>query len=532
MNGWHSKLVGAILLLQGVAVQAAGSAGLVVGGQGLDSVPNERVWQPPFGPDQVAEMPPLGVDLPFLNPLVPPPLPAPVLSYTLDVRQAGRLVRRKTQPPPTDGRAGQVLQAFSTPDEASRWLGDLAAEHARLAISKGVDPIYAARMGATYNRVLAHLLESGVPMEEALARAEQAFQLELNQPRQDSPVLTAAKDLVFAGADSNSQVGELSGARSVTGAETFDAALSSALARGLALPEALAEARMLSARHEQLLAAEAQNAQLPFASSEPSLPAQSPAVQTLFRQLIAKGYPPERAMQRAQALATPVAGAESVEARLSRGQAAVEGDESALALQLMARRGLTPAQAGQRVSAVVPIAPDTALDRLARGEVAHEDLAAVQVLQHLPRGQRQRVGAAPAPQAESLAELLAAGRAGAQLPAKGNVPFDQTFDRAVHAGHSPAQALQLAQRMAQAVRFRYRLPPAWRKILARPGDWRLTQADGAALPGWLSLEPHSGTLNALQVPEGGLPLTVLLHWRGQQRVVVHDGNMPAPVTGR
>jgi hypothetical protein len=435
-------------------------------------------------------------------------------------------------------------------------LDAIAANRTESAVARGMERSQAARAGDAYGTVLVQQLAQGIPAAQASARAERVFQAEASFP---VPTATqaAARGLLASGSNAAGNLAVLSQAKSAAGAEAFDKALAVALAKGLPMDAAVEAARRSAARADSASAADSQGAELAGGSlgrSESRVARLPDQAQLQLGRLLARGVSLEIALVRIESqqqaavdaarrdAANPsaglalgdLAGLDAAKAEgafgkvlsslLARGMAADQALARAGAADAVdaagrkadASHARTPFTGGQVALAAATPAFDQALAAaLARGATPAQALARA----------RQAEAALPAAKASPATALASGSDADGQLDAGGSRTFRLALSSALGRGVPVERALAIARKAEQANAFRYPLPANVR--LAGAGPVSIATADGQPLPSWLRFDPNTRSLVALEVPDGGLPMTVVITVGGRKfQLTVQEGPVP------
>ena len=118
------------------------------------------------------------------------------------------------------------------------------------------------------------------------------------------------------------------------------------------------------------------------------------------------------------------------------------------------------------------------------------------------------------PEVVNPATALASGRnAESLISSPGNSPiFKTVLAAALMKGTPIAQALAEARAAEQKNAFRFALPAQ----VAKAAQAKVSLANGEPLPAWLHYLPETKSFVAFNVPDGGLPIKVLVSAAGQQ----------------
>ncbi|MFH0788912.1 MAG: hypothetical protein V2B13_15045, partial [Pseudomonadota bacterium] len=392
-----------------------------------------------------------------------------------------------------------------------------------------------AAASSAFQTALSSLLARGVPPAEAIQRANNAV----------------AESAAAARADSSPQASLASG-NFAAGSPAFQTALSSLLARGVSPAEAIQRANNAAA--ESAAAARADSspqaslASGNFALSSPF--AASPTFQSVLSSLIAKGYSPAEAMQRAESAANEAAAGALADAK-----------------------NPTVGISSGSVAFLEKFSPTDDLTKLLGADLA--------------RGLPMEIALSKAMQASALEEQAIKSDAGSPLAGfssgkflfpKGNSDFDQVLANAIGRGLSPAEAIGVAQKTVAMIPAEVQTPstalatglnvdanlgtagssPAFelalgnalargmtvsaavayakkveaatalrlplplnlaRQIPKTGGSLKVTDASGKPLPGWIRYEASSKSFIVLNAPPGALPMEVAVTVSGKRTVL-------------
>jgi hypothetical protein len=150
------------------------------------------------------------------------------------------------------------------------------------------------------------------------------------------------------------------------------------------------------------------------------------------------------------------------------------------------------------------------------------------------------------PPAEALAIARAAAARSAAVPPSANTAlasgasnevliylvgssrtFRSTLSNALARGVSVDNAIELAKRAELANAFRFRIPAEIARQLPPRGTVRVTSGNGKPLPAWLGFSLRLREFVAVEVPEGELPVPVVIR-HGAQRFTFTVTEGPAP----
>lgn len=416
------------------------------------------------------------------------------------------------------------------------------------AVSNGLPPEQAGPAAKAFSQVLMQQLSNGVPPSEAMAAAQQAIQAEASFPPAASPQEAAVKNLASSGQDVSRQLESLANAKTASGSDAFDKSLAVALAKGASFDDAVKTAQQAVQTADALAKADSSPmGALANGGTTGPLANTSPGFQKALSSLLAKGLPLNDAMQRAQqadsdnaaaaradaspsaALARgdfsvlegkPVEGSfgKSLSAALARGIPMAEAMARAAEIDGAEQRGIRAdarsSLAGFSNGATVLPKGNIDFDRalasaIARGEAPADALVSAQrTVTNLPRD------------VQTATTALASGRNIETLlnsPGNSHV-FKVALSTALARGVPVEKALADARKAEDRNAFRFPLPTAAAKVAAR-GNIAITTQSGDALPTWLKYVPETKSFVAFNVPEGALPIKVLINAGGQRSTI-------------
>jgi hypothetical protein len=426
-----------------------------------------------------------------------------------------------------------------------------------------MSPAQAQQAGTAYTETLTQLLAQGVPMSEAVSRAEQVFQAEaafpVSTPQQAMGASMAAGGEAFA-----TQLTSLSGAQSGAGSAAFDTVLANALAQGMSFTEAVHTAQVAARVADSLARADA-TPQSALASGNPAAAAAafadaSPAYKEALSQALSQGMSLEQAMAKAETVAQGAAAGAAADAR-SPAVALASGNPGAMpqgstrngsydrALQAALAKGLSLEEAMAQAAKV-----DAWEQQVAAAEarnVAYGFSSGSMLLPATDAVFDQALTNAIArgvPPAEALAIARAAAAKSAAVKPSASTAlasgsgnevllflvgssrtFRVTLSNALARGLSVDKAIELAKRAEAANAFRFRLPPEIARQLPVRGTVTVITANGKPLPAWLAFSLRLREFVAVEVPEGGLPVPVVIRAGTQQfAVTVSEGPAQKP----
>jgi hypothetical protein len=469
-------------------------------------------------------------------------------------------------PPAAAAQAATSISAAVTRvDNPAAGIDSLAASRADSALRAGVSPQQATRASDAFGVALARQMARGVPMDQALARAEAAFQAEAAVPSPRTPADAAARSFASGAADLARSIDAVAGVRTPTGNAAFERAMAAALARGTSLEQAMGAATAAARASEAAAVADATPQATLAGVTEPAqlvrvLPPASPAFDRALSQLIARGLSPAEALARAQRAAADAAQAERggagsplesltvpAPATSPARDPARPGFDRALGTALA--RGLSPQEALTRAAEIERMqqttaradaaSPDNAFVRVdgatqdqraspvydqALAVALARGLAPAQAVEQARRTEAQSVEPAP------LARVALASGVGVTrvLPEGGSKTFRAALNSALARGVPVDRAVESARRAEAQNAFRFNLPPALaRQVAAQGRNVKITTGDGKPLPGWLRFDAQRGQFFAVEVPEGGLPLPLTVDVGGR-RVQLTVSESPPP----
>ena len=435
-------------------------------------------------------------------------------------------------------------------------MSSLASNQVNAAVTYGLPADQATQAGKLFSQALAQQLSRGVPMNEAVAQAGNVFQTEASFPAPKSAQEAVAKNVLASGADIGAKLDSLSGATTATGTGTFDKVLSIALAKGMNFDEAVQSAQTAGKQAEMLAQADksSQSALASGGVAQGRYANSSPSFQKTLSVLLEKGFPPDQAMAKAE------------EAARSFSLASGADEHNALS-GIASGNFLLPAGAtvdgtfGKALSAMlakgVPFAQ--ALDRATQSDAVNQRGIATDARSSLsgfsngagtlPEGNPNfdRALAVAVSRGESLDKAIELARQSAE-----KVPRDmQTASSALASGRNvdemlglfgrsqifrsalgwglakglPVdQAIKLANQAESANAFRYPLPGA--AAILKNAKITIKMTDGKPLPSWLHYEPKERVFVAPEIPDGALPLTVVVAVGAKQlQVTIAEGTL-------
>jgi hypothetical protein len=470
-------------------------------------------------------------------------------------------------PPAAAAQAAASINAAVTRiDNPAAGIDSLAASRVESALRAGVSPQQAARASDAFGIALARQMARGVPMDQALARAESAFQAEAAVPPPRTPADAATRSFASGDADVARSIDAMAGVRTPGGNAAFERAMAAALARGTSLDQAMSAAAAAARASEAAAVADATPQATLAGVTEPAqlvrvLPPSSPAFDRALSQLIARGLSPAEALERAQRATADAAEAARADARnpltalaatappasASAESPAREGFDRALGSALA--RGLSPEEALARATETERVqkaaaqadaaSPENAFVRPGPASPANaaspvydqalaialaRGLTPAQAVERARRTEAQSVEPAP------LARVALASGVGVTrvLPEGGSKTFRAALNSALARGVPVDRAVESARRAEAQNAFRFNLPPALaRQVAAQGRNVKITTGDGKPLPGWLRFDAQRGQFFAVEVPEGGLPLPLTVDVGGR-RVQLTVSESPPP----
>ncbi len=476
---------------------------------GGPSVPTVTSSPPP----PVTQQPALP-DIPHETPVDPVVITAPAAPVSVPVAKG-------------DAAATGIKKGFV--DNPAAAIDVQGGSRVQLALGMGLSPSVAQRIGNDYSTALTQQLSKGVTLSEALERADQVFAAQTSFPAAKSPQEALIKNLVASGNEVSSQLTTLAHAKTPSGSAAFDKVLASALVRGLNFAEAVEMAQVAVQRADALARADGSaQSMLANEASSAKLSGTSASYQKTLSALLMKGYTLDRAMQRAAQLAGEERVAIAAEARspaislASDKSAALDGHSERFDKVLNAAllRGLSPGEAFDlarqfegRERVISPSADVASGKDLPVADPAFDQAWSNAIL----RGEtpaKAMVSAQRAIISEGKPTLLGALATGRGLdPILKNTGFSRTFKKvfgnALARGVSAQQAVEIALRAEQANAYRRSLPIALARKMAGKSSV-ITMANGKPLPAWLHFDSAAKNFVSLDVPDGALPLSVVM----------------------
>ena len=366
----------------------------------------------------------------------------------------------------------------------------------------------------------------------------------------------AAENAAAARADSSPQASLASGSFATSSpagsSPAFQTALSSLLARGV--PPAEAMQRAESAAAENAAAARADSSpQASLASGNFALSSPvsaSPAFQSVLSSLIAKGFSPAEAMQRAESAA--VANAAGAEADAKNPMVGISSGNSAF-LEKFSPTGDFSKGLGADLARGVPM--EIAMNKAMQADALEQQAIKADAASPLagfssgkslfPRGNddfdqalanaigrgvspaeaivaaQQTVARMPT-DVQTPSTALATGKnMDAILGTAGSSPtFEKALGNALVRGMTIDAALAYAKRVEAATALRLPLPPDLaKKIPSRGGSVKVTTVSGKPLPGWIRYDASSKSFIVHDAPSGALPMEVAVTVNGKRTVL-------------
>lgn len=454
-----------------------------------------------------------------------------------------------------------VMRTVSQTDNPAQALDALTSSRVAAAVSSGMDKVQAEQAGVKHGETVANLLAIGVPLAEAMTRAEQVFQAEASFPPPKSP----AESVVNGAATSGDTVGmaltSLAQAKTPAGSDAFDKALAVNLAKGVPFGAAVTAAEVAVKQADALAAADT-TPQVKLAKGDAGAEKRSEVFDRTMGALLAKGFTPEQAIQRAQLAESNEAAAKAADAKPSNAlamgnvQALPKGKDGAKFDQAMGvamLKGVSVEEAIQRAKAADeferqvneaetrnpasgistgklateqenPIFDRVLSLALARGEPPEKAMLLAKMAAERASGGPQTIRTALA-SGVKVEELL--------LTQGGSRIYRMVLGNALAKGVPPDEAIAMAKRAERANAFRWVLPKIAALKLQSAGALKVALEGGAALPSWLVFTAANSEFYAVDVPEGGMPLKVVLSAGAQKiTVLVKERKDNAAVSGK
>ncbi|OYT91717.1 MAG: hypothetical protein CFE43_11980 [Burkholderiales bacterium PBB3] len=523
----------------------------------------------------------LAIPAPETNkPTAPTPAGNPIAAQTVD---APTPVRQQDAPLPSSGRSVLRMEDLALPSSAAlvalpelqtelsqlqqgiagsaptgEALDALTSSLIRSASSQGLSPEQTRSAVKAFDTALGVLLANGMPLDDAVLRAQGSFAAERDFPLPSlSPQATALSALVM-GTDADTQLTTLAQAQSSRGLSAFDKTLGVTLAKGLSVNEALRLAQQAAKLADQSI----QLDQSPMASlsnsqadTSAAFADTSPAFQQTLGALLSKGVPLAQALNQADGASKAFAAAAQADKRVP-AAALASGDASfiegfsldgafAKVLGNSLARGVGVAQAFDKAQSA-GLAEQQGKQADARNDLAGFSSGGANLPQGsqdfdralanaLNRGDaptralavaRKAIEKMPA-EVRSASTALASGQdVDSLLASPGNSrAFKLALGNALSRGMSVEQALKLATKAELASAFRFPLTGlAARLIDVKNVKTSFSLEDGKPLPPWLRFAPELKSLLIADAPDGALPMNVVVS-AGKQtaRITVSEG---------
>jgi hypothetical protein len=447
--------------------------------------------------------------------------------------------------------------AESTPAST---LNTLVSSQVDTAISRGLPASQAEQAGKSFNQALVQHLSNGLSMSEAVVLAERVFQAEASFPAAKSPQEAAVKNLTASGVDVDAKLTALANTKTSSGTSAFEKSLGIALLKGMSFDDAVKSAQLAAQQADTLANADtspmsalagAGDASTQFANTSSSF-------QKTLSSLLAKGVPLEQARSKADLASrnsdaasradanNPMAGlasgdfsmldGRSIEGAfgkvlsgiLARGVSIEEAlDRANLAdaveqqgIQADGRSQITGFSGGTGVLPAGSLDFDRALaGAINRGESPTQAItSARQAVEKMPRD------------VQTASTSLASGRnMDTLLSSPGNSrAFQRALGNALARGLPVDRALALANKAEEANSFRFPLSGEAARLLGgKNTKAQFTQADGQPLPNWLRYVPEIKGFKVADVPEGSLPMPIIISVAGRQLILHWGHQFPA-----
>ncbi len=455
--------------------------------------------------------------------------------------------------PVTPKALSTILAASDSP---AKGLESLAGNRVQSAVAKGMSPEQAERTGNAYSAALVKQINQGVPMNEAIAQAEQVFTATESFPPPKSIQEVAVKNLAAGGNDVARQLTSLANAETSSGSAAFDQALSSSLAKGMSFTDAVKVAQDAVQVADAMARADSSpQSMLANSSAIGRLGNTSATFQKTLSSLMTRGYTLEEAMQRATQLAGNEAASAAADAR-SPSYALASGNFKALeghatdgnfgkALSSALARGVPIDEAVVMVTKLEAqelraIAADarSPVAGFSSGRIVTEKSNATfdrALSNAISRGEKpdqalvsaQRASASETRVKPTIATALASGHKVESLLIGENTSrtYRMVLGNSLARGLPAAQAIALARRAENANAFHYPLTSALARKM-NGGAGSITMAGGKPLPGWLQFNPKSGEFVAFEVPPGALPMPVVIRVGKQEyKIDISEGGL-------
>ncbi|MBK6999492.1 MAG: hypothetical protein IPH35_05845 [Rhodoferax sp.] len=442
-------------------------------------------------------------------------------------------------------------------------LNTLSNAQVTAAVARGMPQEQAQQAGDAYTKALVQHISNGLPMGEAVALAQKTFQIEASFPVPKSPQEAVVKNIASSdmAQNVNAKLAALAGAKTSEGTQAFEKALAVAMLKGGDFSDAVKSAQNAVQQAETLARADkTPQASLANGNAKTDVFAKtSPGYQRALSSLLAKGIPIEQAMAKAEQTAADADAAAEADAKnpmvgLS------SGNFSALdkfplqgsfgkTLGVLMNRGVPAAQA-MEMAVKADAEEQRAIQADARSELvgfskggnnalpqgdAHFDHALAQAVSrgespaNAIRIARKVVEKLPT-EVQTPTTALASGKnVDTLLSSPGNSRiFKQALGNALARGVPVEEAIALARRAEAANAFRYPLPQSLAKLITSSRNKvEVTTDSGKPLPAWLRFDISSKSFVAAEVPSGALPLRAIVALSGQRFTLdVTEGAMP------
>ncbi|MFA6016422.1 MAG: MBG domain-containing protein, partial [Gallionellaceae bacterium] len=443
-----------------------------------------------------------------------------------------------------------IQQGFSGGAEPTASLDALTNSQVTTAISRGLPAAQAEQASKTYQEALVKNLSNGLPMSEAVARAEQVFKAEASFPAPKSAQEAAAKSVLSSGGDVSTKLDSLANTQTSSGTSSFDKALGVALLKGMSFDEAVKAAQVAGQSADVSAKADTSPMSGLSGGGDPAkqFANTTPGFQKTLSALLAKGIPLAQATEKAtiadqNATAAANADANNLSAGLSSGNFAVlegkplEGSfgkvlSANLAKGMPVEKALARAiqvdaleQQGIQADANSPLAGlSNGSGEVPAGNADFDHALAVAISRGMSPADaiikaKQTVTKMP-PEVKTPSTALASGNNIDSLLAshENSTIFKAALGNALAKGVPVERALAIALKAEKAYQNRPSVSQAPTPV--KGGQFKVTLPDDGSLPKWLRYLPATGTYIASEVPVGKNPIALEVSPSGKLTMVV------------
>ncbi|MFI3156630.1 MAG: YDG domain-containing protein, partial [Methylococcaceae bacterium] len=417
------------------------------------------------------------------------------------------------------------------------------------AVAQGLPRQQAEQASSSFARVLVQNLAKGLPMSAAIKLAQGAFNSVTSLSPPSSPQAAAAGSLASSGSGTESSLAALSGTTSSSGSAAFEASLSAGLAKGKSLEQAVQSAKNAAQQIDAALAMDHSPMGSLVNGGAEGLANTPLSFQNSLSNALAKGVPLEQALQRAAAAGAMADEAAKADAHrpgsgLSSGNSAfmktlpATGDFDKT-LGVAMSRGISIEQAitnAMQINALqqqgIKADGKSSLAGFSNGRQPsdqgdkHFDTALTSAIAH---------GLAPADaitrarqavknlqtEVQTPSTSLASGKnIDTLLSSLGHSrTFDKVLGKALARGVPMDNAISLAKRAEAASAVHFQLPAQLASAIPKNSKIEVTTGTGAPLPSWLNYTPGTHKLIAYDIPQGALPMQVVMTVNGKPSTV-------------